>query len=120
MDKRVQKRLKRDALDKIMQENPKLNEFLETLTDEDTEKNPELQKIIQATIQDSLEKARMDGVMIGFSGAMVGAYKKIENCKTVDEAQKLLEEEANKVRKKMGLGTVEELINNESIEADAE
>ena len=50
MDRRVQKKIKRDDLDKIMEKYPSLNTFLEELSK--NKKDPELTNIVQASITD--------------------------------------------------------------------
>ena len=108
MDQRVQNRLKRDELDKIMAKAPVLDKFLEELTD-DNIKDVSLEKIIENTVEDLAQKQFMRGVWTGYMGAMIGAYKKIFNSKSVEESVKILKDEANKYCKKLGIQDVDEL-----------
>lgn len=99
MDKRVQKRLKRDALDNIMQNNPKLNDFLNALTENET---PELKEIVQASIQDALGKARMVGVQIGYIGALLW-IKSVIKVKGTEEVLKEIDEKVEILKRESGV-----------------
>ena len=102
MDKRVQNRLKRDELDKIIKKYPTLNDFLQNVTDEDR-KNPDLQAILEPVIADMLEKARMNGVYIGYSAGLIGAYQRVKECNGLREAIKILHDGANDELHKTGV-----------------
>lgn len=87
MDKRTQKRIKRDQLDLIMKEHPSLDKFLEALT---ADEKPEIYDIVKASVKDSLDKARMLGVKIGYISALLWVKNKIEREgveKTMDDIQ---------------------------------
>ena len=113
MNKRQLERMERERLNLMIKNNPRLKAFLDASIEAN---NPELAEVIQPVIQDMLDKAQSKGIEIGFSAAMIGAYKKIENCNTLEKAVNVLKAEANRIRKKMGLGTVDEM--EEEIKSD--
>ena len=84
----------------LIDTKPKYKEIMDALID-----NPdkELKDVIQPVIEEELKKARMIGVEIGFQGAMIQAYQKIKDMQTVDEIKACLRDEADAVRKRMGL-----------------
>ena len=84
----------------ILDTKPKYKEIMDALIDNP---NPELKDIIQPVIEEELKKARMIGVEIGWQGAMLQAYEKIKNMESVDEVKICLRDEADAVRKRMGL-----------------
>lgn len=94
----------------MLDNNPKYKEIMDALIDNP---NKELKDVIQPVIEEELKKARMIGVNIGFQGAMIQAYEKIKNMNSVDEIKACLKEEANKIREKMGLKSVDEVTNEE-------
>ena len=102
MDKRVQNRLKRDELDKIIKNNPSLNAFLTNLTDPDI-KDDKLQEILKPVVLDMLDNARMNGIHIGFSSGLIGAYQRIKDCNSLREAIKILHDSANEELRKTGV-----------------
>jgi len=55
----------------------------------------------------------MIGVNIGFQGAMIQAYEKIKDMNSVDEIKDCLKGEADKIREKMGLKSLDEVENEE-------
>ena len=106
MNKRERERVERERLKNMIKNNPKLMAFLDASIEAN---NPALAEAIEPVVLDMLEKARNQGIHIGFSGATIGAYKKIENCKTVEEAVDILKAEANRVRKLLGLSDVDSM-----------
>lgn len=92
MNGNTKKRLKRDALDSIMKSYPALNNFLTSLTDED---KPKFEEAVEASIKDSLNRARMDGINIGYIGALhwfIEYGKKYGKEEVYSEAEKKLTE----------------------------
>ena len=94
----------------ILDTKPKYKEIMDALID-----NPdkELKDAIQPVIEDELARARMIGVNIGFQGAMIQAYEKVKNMDSVDEIKACLKGEADKIRDKMGLKSLDEVANEE-------
>lgn len=84
----------------ILDTNPKYKEIMDALIENP---NKELNDVVRPIIEEELKKARMIGINIGFQGAMIQAYEKIKDMKTVDEIKVCLRSEADKIRKKMGL-----------------
>lgn len=77
--------------------------------------NPEkeLKDVIQPVIEEELKKARMIGVNIGFQSAMIQAYEKIKDMNNTEEIKACLKGEANKIRERMGLKSLDEVANEE-------
>lgn len=94
----------------LIDTQPKYKATLDALIDNP---NPELKDIIQPVIEEELKKNRMIGVNIGFQGAMIQAYEKIKNMNSVDEIKACLKNEANKIREKMCLKSLDEVANEE-------
>lgn len=87
-------------LKQMLDTNPKLKQVIDALIDN---QNPDIKDVITPVIQQELEKARMIGVNIGFQGAMLQAYEKVKNMQSVDDVKACLRDEADAVRKRMGL-----------------
>ena len=94
----------------ILDTKPKYKEIMDALID-----NPdrELKDAIQLVIEEELKKARMIGVNIGFQSAMIQTYEKIKDMQSVDEIKACLKGEADKIREKMGLKSLDEVVNEE-------
>lgn len=94
----------------ILDTKPKYKEIMDALID-----NPdrELKDAIQPVIEEELKKARIIGVNIGFQSAMIQAYEKIKDMNSVDEIKTCLKNEADKIRKKMGLKSLDKVTNEE-------
>lgn len=110
INKRQREAAERAMLKHILDTKPKYKEIMDALID-----NPdkELKDAIQPVIEEELKKARMIGVNIGFQGAMIQAYEKVKDMQSVDEIKACLREEANKIREKMGLKSLDEVANEE-------
>lgn len=100
MTKAQREKQERLMLKQILDTNPKLKQVIDALIDNPS---PDIKDVITPVIQQELEKARMIGVNIGFQGAMLQAYQKIKDMQTVDEIKACLRDEADAVRKRMGL-----------------
>lgn len=100
MTKAQREKAERLMLKQILDTNPKLKQVIDGLIDKP---NVETKDIVQPIIEEELKKARMIGVNIGFQGAMLQAYQKIKNMQTVDEIKVCLRDEADAVRKRIGL-----------------
>lgn len=94
----------------ILDTNPKYKEIMDALIDNP---NVELNDAIQPVIEEELKKARMIGVNIGFQGAMLQAYEKVKDMQSADEIKACLKDEADKVRERMGLKSLDEAANEE-------
>lgn len=62
----------------------------------------------------------MIGVNIGFQGAMIQAYEKVKDMQSVEEIKSCLRNEAEEIRKKMGLNPAYDENGNLIIESDKE
>lgn len=110
MTKAQREKQERLMLKHILDTKPKYKEIMDALIDNP---NKELKDIIQPVIEEELKKARMIGVNIGFQGAMIQAYEKIKDMNSVDEIKTCLKDEANKIREKMGLKSLDEVTSEE-------
>lgn len=110
MTKRQREAARRAQLQHTLDTHPEYIKIMDALIDNP---NKELKDAIQPVIEDELTKARMIGVNIGFQGAMIQAYEKIKNMNSVDEIKACLKNEANKIREKMGLKSLDEVANEE-------
>lgn len=110
MNKRQREAAERAMLKHILDTKPKYKEIMDALIDNP---NVELNDAIQPVIEEELKKARMIGVNIGFQGAMLQAYEKVKDMQSVDEIKACLKDEANKIREKMGLKSLDEVANEE-------
>lgn len=100
MNKVQREKAERLLLKQMLDTNPKLKEIIDGLIDNPS---PELTDIIEANMKPMLEKARMDGINIGWMSFALGMSEKIQGCKTVEEAVELLKVESDRVRDKMGI-----------------
>lgn len=98
--KAQREKAERLMLKQMLDTNPKLKQVIDALIDN---QNPDIKDVITPVIQQELEKARMIGVNIGFQGAMLQAYEKVKNMQSVDDVKACLRDEADAVRKRMGL-----------------
>ena len=110
INKRQREAAERAMLKHMLDTNPKYKQIMDALIDNP---NKELKDVIQPVIEEELKKARMIGVNIGWQGAMIQAYEKVENMNNVDEIKACLKNEANKIREKMGLKSLDEVANEE-------
>lgn len=90
----------------MLDTNPKYKEIMDALIDNP---NAELNDIIQPVIESELKKARMIGVEIGWQGAMLQAHEKVKDMQSADEIKACLKDEANKIREKMGIKSLDEV-----------
>ena len=94
----------------LIDNKPKYKEIMDALIDNP---NKELKDVIQPVIEEELKKARMIGVEIGWQSAMIQAHEKIKDMQDVDEIKACLKDEADKIREKMGLKSLDEVTNEE-------
>ena len=100
--KKQREAAERAMLKHLIDTKPEYKATLDALIDNP---NPELKDIIQPIIEEELKKARMTGVNIGWQAAMIQAYEKIKDMNTIDEIKTRLRNEADEVRKQMGLNS---------------
>lgn len=110
MTKAQREKQERLMLKHMLDTKPKYKEIMDALIDNP---NKELKDVIQPVIEEELKKARIIGVNIGWQGAMIQAYEKIKNMDSVDEIKTCLKDEADKIREKMGLKSLDEVANEE-------
>ncbi len=100
--KRQREAAERAMLKHLIDTKPKYKATLDALIDNP---NPELKDIIQPIIESELKKATMTGMNIGWQAAMIQAYEKIKDMNSIDEIKTRLRNEADEVRKRMGLNS---------------
>ena len=110
MTKKQREAAERAMLKHILDTKPKYKEIMDALIDNP---NVELNDAIQPVIEEELKKARMIGVNIGFQGAMLQSYEKVKDMQSADEIKACLKDEADKVRERMGLKSLDEAANEE-------
>ncbi len=101
MDKRTRERLEREKLKQMIENNPKLKTFLDAATEETG--NKDLKELIQPVLADTFDKIRMQGIQTGWYAHSLRCVEKIKDCKTVDEAIEILNEDAKMAREKLGI-----------------
>lgn len=94
MNKREREKAEREKLKQMMDNNPKLLAFLEASVDKSN--NQDLKALIEPVLADIFEKIRMQGIQIGWHSHAARCVDKIKDCKTVDEAIDILNEDAKK------------------------
>ena len=110
INKRQREAAERAMLKHTLDTHPEYIKVMDALIDNP---NKELNDVIQPVIEEELKKARMIGVNIGFQSAMIQAYEKIKDMQSVDEIKACLKGEADKIREKMGLKSLDEVANEE-------
>lgn len=110
MTKAQKEKAERLMLKHLIDSKPKYKEIMDALIDNP---NKELKDVIQPVIEEELKKARMTGVEIGWQSAMIQAHEKIKDMQDVDEIKACLKDEADKIREKMGLKSLDEVTNEE-------
>ena len=100
MNKNQREEARIAQLNHLLKTHPSYIKVLDALIDNP---NKELKDALEPILVEELKKARMIGVNIGFQGAMIQAYEKIKNMKTIDEIKDCLRIEADAVRDRMGL-----------------
>lgn len=112
MDKRTKDRIEREKLKQMIQSNPKLKAFLDAATEETG--NGDLKDILMPVLQDSFDKIRMQGIQTGWYAHALRCREKIAGCKTLDEAIKLMDNEARQAAETLGIKVDDDGKNNES------
>lgn len=101
MDKRTLARLEREKLNLMIAENPRLKAFLDACVDETG--NKELKDLIEPVLADTFDKIRLQGIQTGWYAHSLRCVDKIKDCKTVDEAIKILNEDVKMAQEKLGI-----------------
>lgn len=101
MDKRTRERLEREKLKQMIENNPKLKAFLDAATEETG--NKDLKELIQPVLADTFDKIRLQGIQTGWYVHALRCVDKIKECKTVDEAIEILNEDVKMAQKKLGI-----------------
>lgn len=101
MDKRTLARLEREKLNLMIAENPRLKAFLDACVDETG--NQELKDLIEPVLKDTFDKVRLQGVQTGWYAHAARCVAKIKDCKTVDEAVGILNEDVKMAQEKLGI-----------------
>ena len=110
INRRQREAAERAMLKHMLDTHPEYIKIMDALID-----NPdkESKDAIQPIIEEELKKARMIGVNIGFQGAMLQSYEKVKDMQSADEIKACLKGEADKIRKKMCLKSLDEVANEE-------
>ena len=103
MTKAQQEKAERLLLESYIKSNPQIKTFLDELLKKDKKSNIELNDIIQPVIEDKLKQARIIGTQIGWKAAFIRCEEAIRDMTTVEEIQQYVHDEANKIRKTLGL-----------------
>ena len=112
MDKRTKDRIEREKLKQMIQSNPKLKAFLDAATE--STGNEDLKDILMPVLQDSFDKIRMQGIQTGWYSHALRCKEKISGCKTLDEAIKLMDNEARQAAETLGIKVDDDGKDNES------
>lgn len=105
MNKREREKVEREKLKQMMNNNPKLLAFLEATVDKSG--NQDLKALIEPVLADTFEKIRMQGIQIGWYSHAARCVDKIKDCKTVDEAIEILNEDVKMAQEKLGIKEVD-------------
>lgn len=106
MDKRTRERLEREKLKQMIESNPKLKAFLDAATEETG--NKDLKELIQPVLADTFDKIRLQGIQTGWYAHALRCVDKIKDCKTVDEAIEILNEDVKMAQEKLGIKEVDD------------
>ena len=117
MTKAQKEKAERLMLKHLIDNKPKYKEIMDALIDNP---NKELKDVIQPVIEEELKKARMTGVEIGWQSATIQAHEKIKDMQDVEEIKVCLRNEAESIRKRMGLKPVSNSNGNLIVEEDEE
>lgn len=100
MTKAQREKTEQLLLKQMLDTNPKLKKFIDALIDKP---NVETKDIVQPIIEEELKKVRLIGIQIGLQTAFIQAYEKIKDMQSVNEVKDCLRNEADTIRKRMGL-----------------
>lgn len=91
----------RDTLRAIMNNNPTLKDFLIATTDKKQIKD--LKKLVYPVLIDTFKKIRMQGIQTGWYAHAARCKDKIKDCKTIEEAIEILNEDVKMAQEKLGI-----------------
>lgn len=106
MTKAQREKNERLMLKSMIDKNPKLKTFLDTLIDMEQGvegETSELKEMLTPLIEAQLQTAQARGVYMGWNAFAMGALAKIDKCSTVEEVKAILYEEACLARERLGL-----------------
>lgn len=101
MNKRTRERLEREKLKQMIAENPRLKAFLDACVDDTG--NKELKDLIEPVLKDTFDKVRLQGIQTGWYAHSLRCVDKIKDCKTVEEAIEILNEDVKMAQEKLGI-----------------
>lgn len=107
MTKAQREKAERELLKRMIKDNPKLKDFLVSATDDKTD-HSDLKSLIEPVLADTFEKIRMQGIQIGWYSHAARCVAKIKDCKMVDEAMGILNEDVKMAQEKLGIKEVED------------
>ena len=111
MNKRQREAAERNMLKYILDNKPEYKKIMDGLISNPDKK---LQDVIQPVIEEELKKARMTGIQIGWQTAFIQAYEKVKDMQDVEEIKACLKEEADKVRDRLGLKSIDEATDDDN------
>lgn len=103
MDKRTKAKLEREKLKQMMDKYPHLVKFLESAVDNTNLQEKALKDLIEPVLHDNFERIRMMGIQTGWYTHAAQCVAKIKDCKTVDEAIEILNEDVKMAQEKLGI-----------------
>ena len=106
MTKAQREKAERELLKQMIKDNPKLKDFLVSATDDKTD-HSDLKALIEPVLADTFEKIRMQGIQIGWYSHAARCVAKIKDCKTVNEAIGILNEDVKMAQEKLGIKEVD-------------
>ena len=111
MNKRQREAAERNMLKYILDSKPEYKKIMDGLIDNPDKK---LQDVIQPVIEEELKKARLTGIQIGWQTAFIQAYEKVKDMQDVEEIKACLKDEADKVRDRLGLKSIDEATDDDN------
>lgn len=100
MNKRQREAAEKAMLKHMLDTNPKMKAIIDNMIENPPES---VQDVVAPTIEATLKKARMEGVMIGWQGFALQSVEKMKDCQSVEEVKQMFENEANKIKEQMNL-----------------
>ena len=100
MTKAQREKAERLMLKQTLETHPKLKEMMDVLIDNP---KPELVDVVKPVIEEQLNKARTDGINIGWYAFALRAIENIKNMNSIDEVKAYFEDEADKSRERLKL-----------------
>ncbi len=101
MNKRTQEKLEREKLKQMIDNNPKLKDFLDAAVNETG--NKDLQELIAPVLKDTFDKIRLQGIQTGWYAHAMQCKAKILACKTLEDAVNMFTSETEKAAEKLNI-----------------